>query len=1251
MAGKNEAKVKFTADTSQFTSQIQQANSALSSLRAGMQLNDAQFKNTGNSAEYLKNKQTLLQSALDQNRAKQEALNSKLQAAQSIYGANSTQAEQWATKLTRAKTEEQNLENQLNQTNEAIEKQAQEEEKAATPLEQLNAKIDQQKSDLANLKTEYANVALAQGKDSDAAKELKSQIDTLNTELNENEQQLRDVTDATNEAGDAAESANGGWTTAKQIFADLASGAINMVIEKLKEAAKAVVNLGMDFTASLSNVQALSGATSGEMARLESTAMDLGRNTVFSASQVSDAFGYMALAGWDTSDMLQGVEGVLNLAAASQMDLAQASDIVTDNLTAFGLSAADSGKFVDQMAFAMSHSNTTTEQLGDAYKNCASTAASMGFSVEDTTAALMTMANAGVKGGEAGTGLSSIMTRLATNTKGCTDKLSEYGVEVYDANGNMNSLSSILNGCAGIWNDLTDAEQANLAKTIAGQSQYSKFQTVMNGLSEAAIENGQSFNDYTEALENCEGAAAEMAATMNDNLAGDMKALQSAAEGLGLTLFDVFDDALRGAAQLATDALNGITDALTPARTELESFIIEIQDSNSAVASSIDTVNGAIANMTSSAAELDYYAGVMLELNEKTELTEFEQYQLKNAVDALSGSIPELGNAYDATSGKISLTNEEIEKLIDNSKKAAIQNALIKAQADIYDALAQAMLNEAKAGNAVEKANQGINDVLETSKITFTDTGLAIGENADKYNQYVTDLYHAEEAQKEAQGQVEELTGQLNELGDTYQYLADENGWTETMDEMVNGAEKAEDAVEGTKEAVEGFGDEVSDQMQTAAQALGMTEEEFEAFRQSVEDSMTSAVDMMNEFNGGTKITAEEVLANLKSQSEGLANWSENMARLAGEAGHGMTQELYDALLEMGPQASNLVQELVNTLDSDTDLFEQICSQWGIAMDLSQNADALAAAQVGGTAVTDEITAGLEAGKAEVESAAQGVADAATKAADTSGAAKAIASNTKQSMSEATNAIKSGMDNIKNSVTNGMTGVAQQFTNGMNNSKTAVTNGMNNIRTSVTTGINTMRSSVNMGMGTISQQFATGMNNARTAVSNGMNNIASAVSSGVSRANSAAAGFNMSSISSSMASAYSNVLTYVNGITSALSVTVTGPHVAVPHFSMSGTFNAETGEVPTVSVSYYAKGGIFTRPTFFDTPYGWKGIGEAGAEAVLPLDVLWDHIESAMDRSGSGNVFNNYITVYGAKDPDEIASDLVRSIKLQVRAS
>lgn len=571
---KNEAKIKFTADTQELTSAIKSANSEMSSLRAEMRLAEATFKNTGNSAEFLESKVKILESQLQANADKQEALTQKLEAAKAIYGENSAEAEAWARKLTQAKTEQQNLETQLQQCTQEINEQTAAEEKAQSPLEQLNSTISEQKTKLEQLKTEYKNVALESGSESTEAQELKAKIDQLNSELGENESKLKEVDSALDDTGESAESAaNGGWTVFKGVVADLASNAIQQGIDKLKEFGKETVQLGIDFSSSMSNVQALSGATDEELSQLEQTARDLGSSTIFSASEVSDAFGYMALAGWDTSDMLSGIDGVLNLAAAANMDLASASDIVTDNLTAFGLSAQDSGAFVDQMAYAMANSNTNVEQLGEAYKNCASTASSMGFTVEDTTAALMTMANAGVKGGEAGTGLSSIMTRLATDTKDCATKLKEYGVEVYDSQGNMNDLSSILNGCAGVWGDLSDKEQANLAKTIAGQNQFSKFQTIMAGLSEQVDASGQSFWDYTLELRNVktaseegQSAAEDMASTMQDNLGGDIKELNSAMEEFKLKIFDSVEEPMRNAVQF-------VTGSVIPAATQALQFI------------------------------------------------------------------------------------------------------------------------------------------------------------------------------------------------------------------------------------------------------------------------------------------------------------------------------------------------------------------------------------------------------------------------------------------------------------------------------------------------------------------------------------------------------------------------------------------------------------------------------------------------------------------------------------------------------
>lgn len=434
-------------------------------------------------------------------------------------------------------------------------------ETLTTRLDNNKKKSEELKTKVAELSRAYEESKEATGENSEETKKLKTELDKAEKQLATTEAQTTKYEAAVKKQGAAVTQAEADLANMevqlRDVNAELARQKFDEYAEKAGKVGQAVqtagqhmmkvttaiggmaaasVTVAANFEQQMSKVQAISGATAEDTDRLTESARQWGRDTKYSATEAGEAFEYMALAGWKTDDMLEGIGGILNLAAASAMDLGTASDIVTDYLTAFGLSAKDAGKFADEMAYAMSHSNTTTEALGEAYKNCAATAASMGYSVEETTAVLMTMANAGVRGGEAGTALNAIMTRLATDTKGCATELSKYGVEVYDAQGNMNSLSSILTGVRGVWNNLTDEQQANLAKTIAGTNQFSALQTIMSGLSDEAIASGMSFSDYSEALQNCDGTASDMAATMQDNLLGRLTQLKSKLEDVGITI-------------------------------------------------------------------------------------------------------------------------------------------------------------------------------------------------------------------------------------------------------------------------------------------------------------------------------------------------------------------------------------------------------------------------------------------------------------------------------------------------------------------------------------------------------------------------------------------------------------------------------------------------------------------------------------------------------------------------------------------
>jgi TP901 family phage tail tape measure protein len=415
-----------------------------------------------------------------------------------------------------------------------------------------NKTISEAKKKLKELQETVAKNGKATEDEEKQMRELNSTIEEQTLRLSQLRTEQASIRNLISETTRTLTDNNDQWTVLKGTLANLASDTLKKLGSALKNTVSDVIQTGEQFTAAISKVGAISGATAEELQQLEDAARLYGSTTMYSAKEAADALQYMALAGWNTEQSIEGLPSVLNLAASSGMDLGRASDIVTDYITAFGLSVDDAARFVDIMSYAMSHSNTTTEMLGEAYKNCAATARSMGFSVEEVTAALMTMANAGVKGGEAGTTLNTLMTRLATDTKGCATALEEYGVEIYDAQGTMKSLSEILSGMVSVWDTLTQKQQANLSKAIAGTNQYAGFQTLMQGMSQAAKDAGMSFEDYTAALEECSGTASKMSAAMTDNLTGDLKATQSAMDELKLKIFEDAEQPLRNIVQWIT---------------------------------------------------------------------------------------------------------------------------------------------------------------------------------------------------------------------------------------------------------------------------------------------------------------------------------------------------------------------------------------------------------------------------------------------------------------------------------------------------------------------------------------------------------------------------------------------------------------------------------------------------------------------------------------------------------------------------
>lgn len=358
-----------------------------------------------------------------------------------------------------------------------------------------------------------------------------------------------------------------GFESGVSKIGSLASGAMKATTAIIGGAATAIVGLGTaavkvgsDFEASMSNVAAISGATGDELDALTAKAQEMGAKTKFSASESADAFSYMAMAGWKTEDMLNGIEGIMNLAAASGEDLATTSDIVTDALTAFGLSAQDSGHFADVLAAASSNANTNVSLMGETFKYVAPVAGSLGFSAEDTAQAIGLMANAGIKGSQAGTALRSMFTRLAKPTKEVQTAMDALNISLTDEQGNVKDLSTLMGDLREGFANCTDAEAAQYAAMIAGQEGMSGLLAIVNASEDDYNKLADAIAGSTDELTGY-SAAEEMAAKQIDNLQGQVTILKSALEGFGIKIYQEMDSPLKDVVKTAQDMVQQLTDA------------------------------------------------------------------------------------------------------------------------------------------------------------------------------------------------------------------------------------------------------------------------------------------------------------------------------------------------------------------------------------------------------------------------------------------------------------------------------------------------------------------------------------------------------------------------------------------------------------------------------------------------------------------------------------------------------------------
>lgn len=503
--------------------EIQQLNHVQRDI-SGYQKQQAAVDKTAAKLDRLKKEEQLMQQELNAARAVQTSTSEAARAAAASMGAESDKAKELALEAQRAaqntahlELSHQRLTDRIKDTDGALERQRERLRQTGEALQAAGVSTD-------NLERE--------------SRELAQQLEALHTRQEE-------VANGAQTFGDQA--ANAIETVGQAV----AAAGIANAFGEIKDGFLQAVNVSRDFSASMSNVEALSGASASEIAALNAQAKELGATTQFTAKQSADAMGYMAMAGWNPEQMMSGMDGVLSAAAASGEDLAMVSDIVTDSMSAFQMGAEETGHFSDVLAAAAANANTSIGIMGETFKGSASVAGALGYSIEDVAVATGLMANVGVKGSIANTALRNTFNGLLGGVTLTGKAFGEYEYTAIKADGSMKSLGDTINELRGYFEQMTESERVLNAQEIAGERGY-------NGLLGVLMASEESYENLTEKINNCEGAAARMAKIKMDNLHGDILLAESAWEGFQIAVGEKATPAMRMFYQVQADVLSGM---------------------------------------------------------------------------------------------------------------------------------------------------------------------------------------------------------------------------------------------------------------------------------------------------------------------------------------------------------------------------------------------------------------------------------------------------------------------------------------------------------------------------------------------------------------------------------------------------------------------------------------------------------------------------------------------------------------------
>lgn len=1167
--------IEIRAETSQYQQAMRQAAAEMKNLTAQHSLAAAQAKLSG--------------SAQDALRARVTELTSKIDVQKGIVQQNGQQYDNLKQKLELQKTAHDQLKTKVEAAKKAYEDSAKATGEDSEETQKLKAEYEKLSSQLSTSESQITKTETAITKQEAAVNQSKAALTEMEAELkNVNAELARAPFDG---YAAKAEKVGGTLTSVGQKLLPLSTSIAGLGVAAVKTTA--------DFDSEMSKVSAISGATGTDLDKLRGKAREMGAKTKFSASEAAQGMQYMAMAGWKTQDMMDGLEGIMNLAAASGEDLASTSDIVTDALTAFGLSAKDSSHFSDILAAASSNANTNVSMMGETFKYAAPVLGSLGYTAEDAALAIGLMANAGIKSSQAGTSLRGAITNLAKPTDTVAAAMDKYRISLTDSSGKMLSLRELMEQLRQKLGGLSEAEQAQAAAALFGKNAMSGMLAIING-------SDKDFEKLAGAIDNCDGSSEKMANTMNDNLQGQITILMSQLQELAISFGEILMPKIRDIVthiQNFVDKLNAMDEGQKETILRIGMFVAALAPMLMGLGKVITfsaNVSRALGTLSAGLVKAGGFSGVF---TKALGLITSPAAIVVGAIAAITAVIIHLWN-----------TNEDFRNTI-TAIWQKIKDAFTTFAAGISERLSALGITFSDVTSAIKTIWDGFCNLLApVLEAAFNTIAIAL-QTAFNVILGIWDVFSAvfsgdwSGAWEAVKGIFSSVWDGLKEYFSTIigavKGVADVFlGWFGTNWETVwNGVKTFFEGIwNGISSFFEGIWNGISTFCTTVWNGIVTN---VTAFCTTVHDTISTI------FNA-VKDVVSNVWETIKNVVQVAIMFIVEVIKAAFELitvpFRFIWENCRDTIISVWETIKSAVQTAINFVKDN--IITPVMNAISTTITTVWNA------------IQTTFTTVINAIKSAVQTAWNFMKDSVITP---------VMNGIKTVITTVWNAIKTAVQTVVNAI------------------KTTVQTVFNAVKTTVTTIWNAIKTGTSTAWNAVKTAVTTPINAAKSAVTSAINGIKSTISSvwnSVKSATSSTWNAIKTAITTPINAAKTAVGNAISAIRSKFNFSWSLPHLKLPHPSISGSFSLNPPSVPHFSISWYKNGGIMTKPTAFgaagDTLLAG---GEAGAEAILPLKQFYDRLGDMLDKKLDAIMTGTTVYVYVTMDGEVVATKVYSKVE------